>query len=40
MVTTNSKYGIFVSQTSGIVGKRLIDYEIVNDSILIYIWIF
>ena len=37
MVTTNSKYGIFVSQTSGIVGKRLIDYEIVNDSILIYI---
>ena len=37
MVTTNSKYGIFVSQTSGIVGKKLIDYEIVNDSILIYI---
>lgn len=37
MVTTNSKYGIFVSQTSGIVGKKLIDYEIINNSILVYI---
>ena len=37
MITTNSKYGIFISQTSGIVGKKLIVYEIVNDSILIYI---
>ena len=37
MVTTNSKYGIFVSQTSGIVGKKLIDYEVINNSILVYI---
>ena len=37
MVTTNSKYGIFISQTSGIVGKKLIDYEIVNNSILVYV---
>ena len=37
MVTTNSKYGIFVSQTSGIVGKKLIDYEVVDNSILVYI---
>ena len=37
MTTTNSKYGIFVSQTSGIVGKKLIDYEIINNSILVYI---
>ena len=37
MVTTNSKYGIFVSQTSGIVGKKLIDYEIIDNSILVYI---
>ena len=37
MVTTNSKYGIFISQTSGIVGKKLIDYEIVNNSIAVYV---
>lgn len=37
MITTNSKYGIFVSQTSGIVGKKLIDYEIIDNSILVYI---
>ena len=37
MVTTNSKYGIFISQTSGIVGKKLIDYEIVNNSIVVYV---
>ena len=37
MVTTNSKYGIFISQTSGIVGKKLIDYEVINNSILVYI---
>ena len=37
MTTTNSKYGIFVSQTSGIVGKKLIDYEIIDNSILVYI---
>ena len=37
MITTNSKYGIFVSQTSGIVGKKLIDYEIVNNTILVYV---
>jgi hypothetical protein len=37
MITTNSKYGIFVSQTSGIVGKKLIDYEVINNSILVYI---
>ena len=28
MVTTNCKYGIFISQTSGIVGKKLIDYSL------------
>lgn len=37
MVTTNSKYGIFVSQTSGIVGKKLIDYEVIDNGILVYI---
>ena len=37
MVTTNSKYGIFISQTSGIVGKKLIDYEIINNSIIVYV---
>ena len=37
MTTTNSKYGIFVSQTSGIFGKKLIDYEIIDNSILVYI---
>lgn len=37
MITTNSKYGIFVSQTSGIVGKKLIDYEVIDNSILVYI---
>ena len=37
MVATNSKYGIFISQTSGIVGKKLIDYEIVHNSIAVYV---
>ena len=37
MITTNCKYGIFISQTSGIVGKKLIDYEIVNNSIAVYV---
>ena len=37
MVATNCKYGIFISQTSGIVGKKLIDYEIVHNSIAVYV---
>ena len=37
MITTNSKYGIFVSQTSGIVGKKLIDFEIINNTIVVYV---
>lgn len=37
IITTNSNYGIFVSQTSGIVGKKLMDYEIYNDKIIIYV---
>jgi len=37
MVTTNSKYGIFVSQTSGIVGKKLIDFETINNTIIVYV---
>ena len=34
---TNSNYGIFISQTSGIVGKNMVEYEIYNDKILVYI---
>ena len=34
---TNSKYGIFISQTSGIVSKKMIDIEICNSKILIYV---
>ena len=37
IITTNSKNGIFVSQTSGIVNKKLIDYEIYNGHILVYV---
>jgi hypothetical protein len=35
--TTNSLYGVFISQTSGIVGKKMIDVEIYNQKILIYV---
>lgn len=34
---TNSLYGIFVSHTSGIVGKKMIDIELYNNKILIYV---
>jgi len=34
---TGVKYGIFVSNTSGIVGKKNIDWEILNDKLLIYV---
>mgnify|MGYP003388633109 FL=1 len=34
---TNIKYGIFVSNTSGIVGKKNIEWEIINDKIVIYV---
>ena len=34
---TNSDYGIFISQTSGIVGKSYIDYELYENKILVYI---
>ena len=34
---TNSLYGIFISQTSGIVGKKMIDIEIYNNKLLIYV---
>lgn len=37
VMTTNSNYGIFISQTSGIVGKKMMDYEIYNGKILIYV---
>lgn len=37
IITTNCDYGIFISQTSGIVGKKLLDYEIYNNKILIYV---
>jgi len=34
---TNSNHGIFISQTSGIVGKNMIEYEIINSKILVYV---
>jgi len=34
---TNIKYGIFVSNTSGIVGKKNIEWEIVDDKLIIYV---
>ena len=34
---TNIKYGIFVSNTSGIVGKKNIEWEIINDKLVIFI---
>ena len=37
VMTTNSNYGIFISQTSGIVGKKKMDYEVYNGKILIYV---
>ena len=37
MDETNSEHGIFISQTSGIVGKSMIEYEIINGKIMIYV---
>ena len=37
MEETNSNYGIFISQTSGIVGKSMIEYEIDKGKILVYV---
>jgi len=34
---TGIKYGIFVSNTSGIVGKKNIDWEIKDDKLLVYV---
>ena len=34
---TNIQYGIFVSNTSGIVGKKNIEWEIVDDKLVIYV---
>ena len=34
---TNIKYGVFVSNTSGIVGKKNIEWEIINDKLVIYV---
>lgn len=34
---TNIRYGIFVSNTSGIVGKKNIEWEIINDKLVIFI---
>ena len=34
---TNIQYGIFVSNTSGIVGKKNIEWEIINDKIVIFV---
>jgi len=34
---TNIKYGIFVSNTSGIVGKKNIEWEIINDKLVVYV---
>ena len=34
---TNIKYGVFVSNTSGIVGKKNIEWEIVDDKLIIYV---
>tara|TARA_B100001094_G_scaffold292205_1_gene311141 strand:+ start:526 stop:1746 length:1221 start_codon:yes stop_codon:yes gene_type:complete len=37
MNETNSDYGIFISQTSGIVGKTMVEYEIIKGKILVYV---
>tara|TARA_B100001093_G_scaffold510365_1_gene576080 strand:- start:4149 stop:5387 length:1239 start_codon:yes stop_codon:yes gene_type:complete len=37
MEHTNIQYGIFVSNTSGIVGKKNIEWEIINDKLIIFI---
>ena len=37
ILETNSDYGVFISQTSGIVGKSYIDYELYENKILVYI---
>jgi hypothetical protein len=37
MDETNSDYGIFISQTSGIVGKTMVEYEIIKGKILVYV---
>jgi len=34
---TNINYGVFVSNTSGIVGKKNIEWEIIKDKLIIYI---
>lgn len=34
---TNSDYGIFISQTSGIVGKSMVEYEIIKGKIFVYV---
>jgi len=34
---TNIKYGIFVSNTSGIVGKKNIEWEIIKDKLIVYV---
>ena len=37
VITTNSSYGLFISQTSGIVGKKMMDFEVYNGKILVYV---
>lgn len=37
ILETNSDYGVFISQTSGIVGKSYIDYELYENKLLVYI---
>jgi len=34
---TNIKYGIFVSNTSGIVGKKNIEWDIINNKLLVFV---
>lgn len=34
---TNIKYGIFVSNTSGIVGKKNIEWEIINNKLVVFV---
>lgn len=34
---TNIRYGIFVSNTSGIVGRKNIEWEIIDDKLIIYV---
>ena len=34
---TNIKYGIFVSNTSGIVGKKNIEWQIINDKLVVFV---